>query len=103
MKDPVIYWVFFYSFNSSFASLRIFLNQASKNKHARYIKQGGYKMVGRILNRAKYLWIIIIIAVLLLGVAVALLIFSSRSKEEIPQKGVFVFVGSVDKLNREIL
>ncbi|NLX76658.1 MAG: hypothetical protein GXZ01_04690 [Clostridiaceae bacterium] len=47
-------------------------------------------MIGRILNRIRYLWIVIILSVLLLAAAVALLVHSVKPRERIPQKGVFV-------------
>lgn len=47
-------------------------------------------MVGRAINRARNLWIIIIGIILLLGMAAAILIFTLQKKTEIPQKGVFV-------------
>lgn len=50
-------------------------------------------MVGRILHRTRYLWIVVILSVLLLGAAIALLIHSTRPREQIPQKGVFVLSG----------
>lgn len=49
-------------------------------------------MVGRALNRTRHLWIIIILSVLLLGAAIVFLVSSSRPKEQIPQKGVFVLL-----------
>lgn len=48
-------------------------------------------MVGKILNRTRYLWILIILSFVLLGAAVALLVYSARPKNQIPQKGVFVY------------
>ncbi|HEY8420850.1 MAG TPA: hypothetical protein VIL05_03810 [Thermoclostridium sp.] len=50
-------------------------------------------MVGKILNRTRYLWIAVILSVLLLGAAITLLIITAKPKEQIPQKGVFVLKG----------
>lgn len=47
-------------------------------------------MAGKIISRMRYLWIIIVLSVLLLGAAIVLLVYSGRSGENIPQKGVFV-------------
>ncbi len=47
-------------------------------------------MVGKTINQAKNLWIVIISMLLLLGVAVVIWILSSQPETEIPQKGVFV-------------
>jgi ABC-type Na+ efflux pump permease subunit len=47
-------------------------------------------MVGRVINRTRNLWILIIMTILLLGLITAILVFTSQQKTEIPQKGVFV-------------
>lgn len=47
-------------------------------------------MIGRVINRTRNLWVLIIGTILLLGVIAAILIFTSQQKTEIPQKGVFV-------------
>lgn len=47
-------------------------------------------MVGRVINRTRNLWIMIISVLLLLGLAAAILIFTAQQETEIPQKGVFV-------------
>lgn len=49
-------------------------------------------MIGRVINRTRNLWILIIGVVMLLGVVAAILVFTSQQKTEIPQKGVFVMV-----------
>lgn len=51
---------------------------------------GGNRMIGRVINRTRSLWIFIISALLLLGLVAAILVFASQQKTEIPQKGVFV-------------
>ncbi|AGI40328.1 hypothetical protein ODU73_002456 [Thermoclostridium stercorarium] len=48
-------------------------------------------MTGRILNRTKYLWIAVILSVLAVAAAIAFFLYSTRAKDHIPQKGVFVF------------
>jgi len=48
-------------------------------------------MVGRALNRIRYLWIVIILSVLLIGAVILFFVHSSRTRDSIPQKGVFVF------------
>jgi hypothetical protein len=47
-------------------------------------------MIGRIMNRTRNLWIMIVSAVILLGIIAALLVLTSQNKIHIPQKGVFV-------------
>ncbi|NLN64742.1 MAG: hypothetical protein GX144_04940 [Clostridiaceae bacterium] len=47
-------------------------------------------MIGRIMNRTRNLWIMIVSAVILLGIIAALLVLTSQNKTHIPQKGVFV-------------
>jgi len=47
-------------------------------------------MVGRALNRTRYLWIIVILSLLLIGAVILFFVHSSRSRDHIPQKGVFV-------------
>ncbi len=47
-------------------------------------------MIGRVINRTRNLWVLIIGTILLLGVIATILIFNSQQKTEIPQKGVFV-------------
>ncbi|NLM11235.1 MAG: hypothetical protein GX213_10775 [Clostridiaceae bacterium] len=51
----------------------------------------------RTLNRTRNLWIVIALSVLLIGGAVLLLIHSTRQKEQIPQKGVFVLNGNITR------
>lgn len=83
---------------------RIFLPEVSKNigvnnpnehiccKLLKIIISGGNGMIGRVINRTRNLWILIIGVVMLLGVVAAILVFTSQQKTEIPQKGVFVMV-----------
>ncbi len=48
------------------------------------------EMVGRVMNRTRNLWIMIISLILLAAIAAAIWIISAQQKSEIPQKGVFV-------------
>ncbi len=47
-------------------------------------------MVGKIINRARNLWIMIISLLVLFGILAAIWILSGRTQTEIPQKGAFV-------------
>lgn len=47
-------------------------------------------MVGRIMNRARNLWIMIISILIFLGIIALIWALTSQSKTEIPKKGVFV-------------
>jgi hypothetical protein len=47
-------------------------------------------MVGRIMNKARNLWIMIISMLIFLGIVALVWVLTSQSKTEIPKKGVFV-------------
>ena len=47
-------------------------------------------MVGRVINRARRLWIMIISVFLLLSVVATMWLIFSNTETEIPNKGVFV-------------
>ncbi|MDI9482986.1 MAG: hypothetical protein QM315_07350 [Bacillota bacterium] len=47
-------------------------------------------MVGRIMNKVRNLWIMIISMLIFLGIVALILVLTSQSKTEIPKKGVFV-------------
>ena len=47
-------------------------------------------MIGRAINRARRLWIMVLSILLLLSVAVAMWLIFSQTEKEIPNKGVFV-------------
>ncbi|MDD4296798.1 MAG: hypothetical protein PHC69_07555 [Ruminiclostridium sp.] len=47
-------------------------------------------MIGRVINRARRLWIMVVSILLLVSVAVAVWIIFSQAEKEIPNKGVFV-------------
>lgn len=47
-------------------------------------------MVGRIMNKIRNLWIMIISMLIFLGIVALILVLTSQSKTEIPKKGVFV-------------
>jgi hypothetical protein len=49
-------------------------------------------MVGRIMNKVRNLWIMIISMLIFLGIVALILVLGSQSKTEIPKKGVFVSV-----------
>jgi len=57
-------------------------------------------MIGRIINRTRYLWIVVVLSVLLLGAAITLLVLSAKPREQIPQKGVFVLLEHHGCMNR---
>lgn len=48
-------------------------------------------MVGRIMSRARNLWIMIISMLVFLAVIILVWVLTSQSKTEIPKKGVFVY------------
>lgn len=56
-------------------------------------------MVGRVINNARKLWILIISVFLLLSIAVMVLIIFSQAEKEIPNKGVFVLTGFKEEID----